>query len=166
MEGLYHISPYFGGIFPYIGLVSSTVDGQRWWQERQQRVDPSQQRLLARAQQRPPGLPGGGRRDVREKGRSQERPGPHQSCWNPGKTGVEQLTEALNDELLAAATLLDTTQRQSGDSAEVQEAVQKVLTHFRDDAQVGPLQRWKCSPPHCTATACTPCRRATGFVRT
>ena len=60
---------------------------------------------------------------------------------NPGKTGIDEITEGLSDSLLAAATMLDTTQRVAGQGEEVQEAVQEVLRHFADTTQVPHLQR-------------------------
>ena len=47
----------------------------------------------------------------------------------PRRTGVPQLGAALTDELLAAAALLDTTQKQPGDGEEVKAAMQLLLQH-------------------------------------
>lgn len=48
---------------------------------------------------------------------------------DPARCGTPQLTASLSDTLLAAATLLDTTQKEKGDRAEVSAAVRLVLEH-------------------------------------
>ena len=59
----------------------------------------------------------------------------------PKRTGIPQLGAALSDELLAAATLLDTTQKQVGDGEEVRATVQLLLQHVAQDELLGHFQR-------------------------
>ena len=66
----------------------------------------------------------------------------------PRRTGVPQLGAALTDELLAAAALLDTTQKQPGDGEEVKAAMQLLLQedlpgHFQRTAASLYICRWR-----------------------
>ena len=57
------------------------------------------------------------------------------------RTGIPQVTGSLDDELLAAVTCLDTTQRQLGSTEEVRRALQVALTHLHRGDLAQNLQR-------------------------
>lgn len=46
------------------------------------------------------------------------------------RTGISQVTNSLDDELLAAVACLDCTQRQSGGPEEIKASLQVALTHL------------------------------------
>jgi hypothetical protein len=49
---------------------------------------------------------------------------------NMTRTGISQVTNSLDDELLAAVACLDCTQRQSGGPEEIKASLQVALTHL------------------------------------
>lgn len=60
---------------------------------------------------------------------------------DPQRTGIPQVLQAMDDQLLTAATLLDSTQKQRTDMEEAEAALTTMITHMANTDMVPHLQR-------------------------